>query len=87
MPIFIAWTRSFWFGIVPALLSLLDLTVLVFTDATIGPIAGLLVTAFGWDQVAVENIMRGVATIAGLIIAYQRRGPARPYTLDPRAIR
>jgi hypothetical protein len=85
MPIFIAWTKSFWFGLVPALLNLMDLTVELLTPATIGPIAAFLKASFGWEQETCENVLRGVATLTTAFVMYQRRGRNQPYTLDPRA--
>jgi len=85
-PIFIGWTRSFWFGITPALLVLLDLIVAASSEETVGPIAALLSWLFGWSIEGTEAVMRGVASVAALIVAHQRRGQNRPYTRDPRAI-
>ena len=87
MPIFIAWTRSFWLGIVPALLVLLDVVVQLGTAAVAGPVAGLIAAATGWTTGSIEDVLRGVAALAALIVAHQRRGAARPYTTDPRAVK
>ncbi|MCA0846129.1 hypothetical protein [Salipiger thiooxidans] len=86
-PIFIGWTRSFWLGIVPALMVLADLIVALFTDATIGPIAGVISVMLGLPPEKVEQVLRGVAGVAALIVAHQRRGAARPYTANPKAIK
>ncbi len=86
MPIFIAWTRSFWLGIVPALLVLLDVAVQLGTSSVAGPVAGLIAAATGWSTSGIEDVLRGVAALAALLIAHQRRGHNRPYTTDPRAV-
>lgn len=80
-PIFIGWTRSFWLGIVPIFVVILDLIVSLTAPGTIGPVSTFIasLTKLTPDQVA--SIMKGVGTIAGLIIAHQRRGSSRPYTL------
>lgn len=87
MPIFIAWTRSFWLGILPALLVLLDLLIQISAAETLGPIAGLIAYITGWSADAIQEAMRGVAAVAALIVAHQRRGSNRPYTSDPRALK
>lgn len=83
-PIFIAWTRSFWLGIVPLLLNALDIAVMISAPGTLGPIAALIASATGADLDQVETIMRGSGVVAGLIVAHQRRGESRPYTINPR---
>ena len=87
MPIFIAWTRSFWLGILPAALVLLDLIIQLSMPGTIGPVAGLIAQFTGWNHAGVEDVMRGIASVAALIVAHQRRGNNRPYTTDPKAIK
>lgn len=87
MPIFIAWTRSFWLGILPALLVLLDLLIQISAPGTLGPVAGLIAHLTSWSPDAIEEVMRGVASVAALIVAHQRRGSNRPYTSDPRALK
>lgn len=87
MPIFIAWTRSFWLGIVPLLLIGADMLAALSSQGGLGPIATLIATLTGLDVDQVEGALRGVSVIAGIVIAQQRGGAARPYTLDPRALR
>lgn len=96
-PIFFAWTRSFWLGIFPALLTALDLLLVLMADsATSGPVAKVLsillsvpaaVPGFDWLAATPEQIgafMQALAPIYALIVGHQRAGAARPYTIDPR---
>lgn len=98
-PIFFAWTRSFWLGIFPALLTALDLLVVLNADAsTAGPVAAGMSAALtllsaapgmGWLATTPEQItafMQALAPIYAIVVGYQRRGAARPYTIDPRAL-
>lgn len=97
-PIFFAWTRSFWLGIFPALLTGIDLLIVLAGDAsTAGPVAGvlsavltLLAAAPGMSWLAatpdqVMAVMQALAPIYAIIVGQQRSGAARPYTIDPRA--
>lgn len=98
-PIFFAWTRSFWFGWLPALLTFMDVLMGLFNDpALAGPVAGLITS--GLDLAAafagvestvtadqVEATMRALSPLYALIVAQQRGGAARPYTADPRALK
>jgi hypothetical protein len=99
-PIFFAWTRSFWFGIFPALLTIVDSVFNMFATAetavpAAGVIAALLNTvahlpwldALQTTPEAVHRAMTGLAPIYAMIVGYQRMHAARPYTIDPRAIR
>lgn len=83
-PILITKTRSFWLGIVPAILTLLDVIARTASDGSSEPIAGAIaailepfarITA---DQV--HSFMLAVAPICALIVAHQRSGVSRPYT-------
>lgn len=80
-PIFIGITRSFWLGIVPALLVALDLLVALAQSDTVGPVAELLELTTGINAATATTLMRGIAPLAAIIIAQQRAGAARPYTL------
>jgi hypothetical protein len=90
-PIFFAWTRSFWLGVMPALLTVLDVLV-VFLTAALGDPAlhGPVATALSWvlpvNPTQLQSIMQTLAPIYALIVAQQRSGAARPYTIDPRAL-
>lgn len=88
-PIFIGWTRSFWAGILPILLIAVDVAtqlVGMLGDATLGPpIAGLIAALFGYDAAEVEAVMLKLAPVFAIVIAQQRAGASRPYSLDPRA--
>ena len=87
-PIFILWTRSFWFGIFPILGILFDVAISLFSDPTTGPpVAGLIAMILGLDAAAVESAMLKLSPLFALLIAQQRAGDARPYTLDPRALK
>lgn len=81
--------RSFWFGILPLLLTGIDILFSVFTDPTLqgagGPVSLFLswVLSIHWevDPLRVEAAMKALAPLWGLILAQQRAGSARPYTL------
>lgn len=85
-PIFIGKTRSFWLGIVPAGLTLIDVIVRAFTEAGQEPVAAaisaVLGQVFGWTPDQIHNAMVALAPLYALIIAQQRAGLARPYTID-----
>lgn len=96
-PIFFAWTRSFWLGIFPALLTGMDLLLIMSSDAaTAGPVAQVLsillsilasAPGFAWLAATPEQVgafMQALAPIYAIIVGHQRAGAARPYTLDPR---
>lgn len=98
-PIFFAWTRSFWLGIFPAILTGIDLLLMMMADsATAGPVAMVLsvllsvpaaVPGLGWLAATPEQVaafMQTMAPIYALIVGHQRRGAARPYTIDPRML-
>lgn len=89
-PIFFAWTRSFWMGIFPTLLIGLDITVqllavLVANPDLAPPVASLIGWVISADPVLIEGWMLRFAPLFALLIAHQRSGSARPYTIDPRA--
>lgn len=89
-PIFIAYTRSFWFGIVPTVLTALDILFTLYADpGAQGPVSMvlymLLGTFFDVQQAQIEATMKLLAPLYALIIAQQRSGSSRPYCLDPRA--
>ncbi len=85
-PIWIAWTYSFWLGILPALLTLLDFMIMLGTNAeTAGPFAAVLALILPWSAEQISEGMRAASPFFALWVAYQRAGAARPYTLDPRA--
>lgn len=83
-PIFFAYTRSFLLGIIPVLAAGLDAIVALIETGDEGPITAVLANAFGFDPDTAESIVRVVGMIAGLLIAYERRGWARKYSADPR---
>lgn len=98
-PIFIGITRSFAFGILPALLTLVDILFQMFADPAVGgPVAQALAVAvnavtgvaLGRPVVSadqVEAVMRSLAPVYAFVVAQQRGGAARPYTIDPRALK
>ncbi len=92
-PIFFAWTRSFWLGIFPALLTAMDIAFQIFGDpATSAPVAAALAWVTGWFGVTVQpeaiaRVMQAMAPLYALIVAQQRSHAARPYTIDPRALK
>ena len=74
----------------PALLIALDVAVTlvngVAADAALAPpVAQFLGWMLGADPVVVEGWMLRLAPVLALVIAQQRAGRARPYTIDPRA--
>lgn len=79
-------TKSFWLGIFPLLLTLLET---LFAQAgTGGPLVDLLTLVTGSDAATVQAFLLKITPIWGLIIAWQRggwgSGVPRPYTLDPK---
>jgi hypothetical protein len=89
-PIFFAWTRSFWLGIVPSLLIVLDVIVqvaaaMVANPGLTPPVASLIGWMLGADPVVIEGWMLRFAPLFALLIAQQRSGSSRPYTIDPKA--
>lgn len=86
-PIFIAKTRSFWLGIVPAALTLIDVIAGAASDGSAEPIAGALAAIIGpFTGLSAEDIHRfmlAVAPLCALIVAHQRGGLSRPYTASP----
>ena len=92
-PIFFAWTRSFWLGIFPALLTALDIAFQIFGDpSTAAPVAAALawVVRLAGGTVtpdAIARVMQAMAPLYALIVAQQRSHAARPYTIDPRALK
>lgn len=83
-PIFIGKTRSFWLGILPLVLTLAN-SVLASISAggDGGPVAALIARLFGWEPEIVKGWLLLIAPVWGLIIAQQRAGLTRPYTIDP----
>jgi len=82
--IFIGYTRSFLLGIMPVLLSGLDAILAIVESGETGPITALLVSVLGMDAESAEGAVRLVGVVAGLIIAWERSGRARPYSLNPK---
>lgn len=86
-PILITKTRSFWLGIVPAALTLIDVLVGSVSDGTSEPIAGAIAAIFGpltgWTAAEVHAFMLAVAPVFALVVAHQRGGLSRPYTANP----
>lgn len=85
-PIFFAYTRSFWGGVLLAAPALFDAAVIIVTDPTLhGPVSGLVAAIVGLDPARVESVLKLLAGLAPLYVAFERRGQNRPYTIDPRA--
>lgn len=86
-PILITRTRSFWLGIVPAGLTLVDIIAGAVSDGTAEPIAASIAAifgpVFGITAAEVHAFMLAVAPLCALIVAHQRSGLARPYTTSP----
>nr|WP_111300390.1 hypothetical protein [Paracoccus saliphilus] len=83
-PILITRTRSFWFGILPAVLTGIDVLARSVTDGTSEPIAGAIALVLspitGLTAEDVHSFMVAIAPIFALIVAQQRGGLSRPYT-------
>lgn len=99
-PIFFAVTKSFLLGVLPALLTIMDALFTAFASAdTAAPAAALIAavlnvaSALPWlgflhtSAEAVHNAMTALAPVYALIVAQQRAHAARPYTIDPRALK
>lgn len=86
-PILITRTRSFWLGIVPAGLTLVDIVAGAVSNGTAEPMAGAIAAifgpVFGVTAAEVHAFMLAVAPLCALIVAHQRSGLARPYTTSP----
>lgn len=87
LPIWILNTKSFWLGIAPALLTLLDVMFAAATSGDVTPVASTIATvlgwAFGWTPEQVFGGMKLLAPIYALIVAQQRSGITRPYASTP----
>lgn len=87
LPIFIGYTRSFWFGILPALLTLVDVLMKSVTDDSLTPVASSIATiigwVFGWTADEIFGFMAVISPIYALIVAQQRSGITRPYVASP----
>lgn len=89
-PIWIARTRSFWLGILPAALTIMDAIVQISASEAAGPVSGIvaeMLRAFGLSVSGsdVAEWMRAVAPVYALIVAHQRSGQARPYVMTRKA--
>lgn len=81
-PIFIGITRSFW-SFVATLALMQDMG-----EPVVRAICTLAAGALGGDAGAYTDWSMTVLPVVTLLLAMQQRsGPARPYTLDPRAVR
>lgn len=88
VPIALWQTKSFWLGILPALLTLLDMLFRAATgDAEALPVASAVYYVLGqfvdWTPEAIHHVMRSIAPIYAFIVAQQRSGITRPYSLKP----
>ncbi|QEU08788.1 hypothetical protein [Paracoccus yeei] len=83
-PILITKTRSFWLGILPLALTLID-SVLASISAggDGGPVAHLIAAVTRVDVETIRGWLLLISPVWGLIIAQQRAGITRPYTIDP----
>lgn len=98
-PIWIARTRSFWFGILPAILTLVDVLVVLMADpGTAGPVAVTLaailslIPGVSLGGADLQSFVIAAGPVYGLIVGHQRRGSKddagnrlapRPYSLTP----
>lgn len=76
-PIFFAWTRSFWLGLFPALLTALDILAVATLDPTTGAPMAALLAAIGnaltpvWNAIPVLPDASGSLTAEGVQRAMQ----------------
>ncbi|MFC0279678.1 hypothetical protein ACFOHK_09710 [Falsigemmobacter intermedius] len=85
-PVFIGRTRSFWLGILPALLVSADvLSGLIADPGTALPVARLLAALTGQSVEEAGGLLLRLSPLFALVVASSRAGAARPYSLDPRA--
>lgn len=87
-PIFILKARSFWFGILPLLLTGIDsLLSGVAAGGDGGPFVHLMAQVLGYDPAEIRSFLLAITPVWGLILAQQRGGVGggipRPYTMDP----
>ena len=83
-PILITKTRSFWLGILPLALTLIDSVLSSVTaGGDGGPVAHLIAAVTGVDVETIRGWLLLISPVWGLIIAQQRSGMTRPYTIDP----
>lgn len=86
-PIFIAKTRSFWLGILPSALTLIDVVAGSVSSGSSEPIASGIAAItkplLGITADQVHAFMLAVAPVCALIVAHQRGGVTRPYTISP----
>lgn len=82
-PVFFARTRSFWLGILPLALTLLDSLFAVGSSGAGGPVADLIAAVFGWEPETVRGWLLLISPVWGMIIAQQRSGITQPYAMTP----
>lgn len=81
-PVFFLATRSFWAAMATGAL------ILEQGEPAVRAIATLVATVFGGDADAMTAWGMDVLPLATLMLAIQQRsGAARPYTVNPKAIR
>lgn len=78
-------TRSWWLGVFPALLTLLDGIMQQLDSPAAVPVANsiaILLNAFGIDLTGQDIVgyMRAIAPLYAVIVMHQRRGINRPYS-------
>lgn len=92
VPVFFAKTRSFWFGIVPTVLTTVDLAFAHLTSEGSEPVANAIAAALTligpeWTGEQIASFMRTLYPLYLLIFAQQRGtfngALPRPYTIDP----
>ncbi len=81
-PIFIGWTRSFWLFVAGAAMILEQGQPLILSFAT------LLAIVLPWSpQMITQTVMDLGPLVTFMLVLHQRGGIARPYTMDPRAVK
>jgi hypothetical protein len=80
-------TKSFWFGWFPAFVTILNVALAELSTGSAGPVSQALFFIIGnvlpvtADDIA--EFMIKISPLYALIVAQQRAGLSRPYTVDP----
>lgn len=75
-------TRSFWFGWLPAAMTIMETVFHAFAEGQGGPIAAAIAALTPWSSDEVYGFLVVVAPLYALIVAHQRSGAARPYVIS-----
>lgn len=89
-PVFFGYTKSFWGGIFPTILTVIDILLPFLTADTVGPISEFIVWIISFTGIMLSPFFVGTVLLMMLPVytiwvTYQRSGASRPYSLDPKA--